>query len=354
MSHRRVVVSVSKQRSATPETPAHEPSRTEHRSAPSERGGVDARVGPATAVSAVIAVQVAAYAAVAAVGRPTLYVPVAVGSAALLGWRTGDGWFGVVTATLGSLLVLALGVPLLAFAFQLDPGLVAAAAGRPAVHRMLFVTVYAPLLAAGVATVVGVPLAYLLARGFTGAAVVQSLVDLPLVVPHSVAGIVVLFGFGRGGVFPSVPILSSLPGVVLALVFVSAPYVVAATRDAFAAVDDDLRRAARSQGASPFETFRRVTLPLAKRGVVTGGVLAWARGVSEFGAVAVVAYTVQLFVPGVGQVTAQHAPVFVYTTYTSRGLAEGGAVAAVLLVVSAGIFLLVRWATDGNGVGVVR
>lgn len=308
--------------------------------------------GP-TAVLAVATVQVTAFVAASAVGRPTWYVPFALVSAGLLGARGADGWFGVIAAGLAATLLLALGVPILGFLLRQEPDLVWGAATDGAVHRMLFVTVYGPLLAAGGALVGGVPLAYLLARGFPGQSVVESVVDLPLVVPHSVAGILVLFGFGRDGVFPGVEILSSLTGMVLALVFVGAPFAVHGAREGFEAVDDDLRMAARSQGASPFETFRRVTLPLAGRSVVTGGVLAWARGVSEFGAVAVVAYTVSVVVPGVGSITASHAPVFVYQTYTSRGLAESGAVASVLLAVSAAVFLLVRWLTDDGTPGVV-
>jgi molybdate/tungstate transport system permease protein len=126
-----------------------------------------------------------------------------------------------------------------------------------------------------------------------------------------------------------------------------------ASREAFESVDDRLEYAARVHGATPWETFRRVTGPLAVRGMVTGGVLAWARSVSEFGAVAVVAYSVEFFFPLEGsRVVAQHAPVFVYNTYLQGGLDESGAVAALLLAVSAGIFLLVRWVTsDTPGAG---
>lgn len=311
------------------------------------------RFGVGTAVLAVVTVQIVAFAAASAAGQQTLYVPFALVTAALLGWRGAEGWFGVATAAFGSILLLALGLPLLGFATRQQPRLILDALVASDVHRMLFLTVYGPLVAAVGALVFGVPLAYLLARGFDGQSIVESLVDLPLVVPHSVAGILILFGFGRGGVFPNVSVLTSLIGMVLALVFVGAPFAVNAAREAFESVDEDLERAARSQGASPFETFRRVTLPLAGRGVLTGGVLAWARGVSEFGAVAVVAYTVEFFVPFVGTLTAQHAPVFIFNTYTSRGLAESGAVASVLLAVSALVFLLIRWIAYDTQRGVV-
>jgi molybdate/tungstate transport system permease protein len=138
-------------------------------------------------------------------------------------------------------------------------------------------------------------------------------------------------------------------GMILAMTFVSAPYAVNTTREAFEAIDDRLEYASRVHGANQWETFRRVTGPLAIRGMITGGVLAWARAVSEFGAVAVVAYSVSFFYPlEGGEVTAQHAPVFVYNTYLQGGLEESGAVAFLLLAVSAVIFLIVRYLTDDS------
>ena len=258
--------------------------------------------------------------------------------------------FTVATATLGSVLMVALGLPLALFVARQAPSVVVEKALDPNVHRMLYLGIYGPLLAALLSLVCGIPLAHLLGRGFTGQALVESLVDLPLVVPHSVAGIIILFGFGRGGAFPGVPVLGTVVGMVLAMTFVSAPYAVNATREAFEAIDDRLAYASRIHGANRWQTFRRVTAPLAVRGIVTGGVLAWARAVSEFGAVAVVAYTVDFFYPLAGEsVRAQHAPVFVYNTYLQGGLTESGAVAFLLLGVSALIFLVVRWLTGDTG-----
>ena len=302
-------------------------------------------------VVAAVASQAALFGCCWVAGVPTLYLPLAVVSAGAMATRTGEGAFGVAAASLGTVLLLLVGMPLLLFLLRQDPSLVLSAARSSAVHRMLFLSLYGPLLSALVSVAFGVPLAYLLARGFRGQTVVESLVDLPLVIPHSVAGIVVLFGFGRQGLFPGISLLSTMVGFVLALTFVSAPFAVNQAREAFESVDDRVVYAARVHGAPPFSTFRRVTLPLAGRGILTGGVLAWARGVSEFGAVAVVAYTVYFFYPPAGEVVAsQHAPVYIYNTYTSLGLAESGAVATLLVGLSAGVFLLIRWlAYDETG-----
>jgi molybdate/tungstate transport system permease protein len=312
--------------------------------------------GTATVAGAVLGVQLAAFLALDAVGHPTWYIPFALASAGALGYATarGGGVFRLATASLATVLLLTLALPLALFVLRQDLALVLEAVRNPEVHLMLLLTIYGPLLAALVATVFGVPLAYLLSRGFPGQSLVESLVDLPLVVPHSVAGVIILFGFGQNGLFPGVSVITKLEGMVLALVFVSAPFAVNAVREAFESIDPRLEMAARSHGASPFETFRRVHLPLASRGVLTGGVLAWARGVSEFGAVAVVAYTVYFAVPDIGEslataspafdtLVSYHAPVFIYKAYNGGGLDESGAVATVLLVMSALIFLLVRW-----------
>ena len=308
--------------------------------------------GRASVLLAFLTAQALVFGALYVLGHPTLYVAVALLSAAALGWRADLGWFGAGAASLGVVLVLALGMPLALFVVRLQPDLVVEKALSPDVHRVLYLTVYGPLLAALASLVFGVPLAYLLARGFAGQALVESLVDLPLVVPHSVAGILILFGFGRRGLFPGLEILTTTTGMVLALTFVSAPYAVNSAREAFEGIDDHLEYAARSHGATPFESFRRVHVPLAGRGILTGGMLAWARGVSEFGAVAIVAYSVRFFYPVAWRETiAQHAPVFIFNTYTSSGLAEAGAVSFILLVMSAAVFFLIRsLAYDGGGV----
>ena len=299
-----------------------------------------------------LALQAAAFAVALALDRPTLYALFIPASAAAAAALTGKGALGAALATAGSLLLVVLGLPLALFVARQDPGLVLEKALDPEVQRALFLGVYAPFLAALLAVALGVPLALWLSRGFPGRSVVESLVNLPLVVPHSVAGLMVLFAFGKGGAFPQAPVLGSMLGLVLGLVFVSAPYAVNAARQAFDAVPGRLELAARVHGAGPWRTFRSVTLPLAFRGILVGGVLTWARAVSEFGAVAIIAYSVRFFYPFSGStVTAQDAPVFVYNTFLSEGLAESGAVGFLLLGVSAVIFLAIRGLAGGKAEG---
>ncbi|WP_251343397.1 ABC transporter permease [Haloplanus halophilus] len=306
-------------------------------------------VGWGSLAVAFVAVQALAFTGAYTTGRPTWYAFFMIASTAVTAYLLHGDSFVVAAATMGSILMIALGLPLFLFVARQQPSLIVERALDPDVHRMLYLGIYGPLLAAIVSLLFGVPLAHLFAEGFTGQQLVESLVDLPLVVPHSVAGILILFGFGSGGAFPNVSVLGSMIGIVLAMTFVSAPYAVNATREAFESIDDRLEYASRIHGASRWDTFRRVTAPLAVRGMVTGGVLAWARAVSEFGAVAVVAYSVSFFYPPAGEkVTAQHAPVFVYNTYLTGGLEQSGAVAFILLGVSAVIFLVIRYLTSDS------
>jgi molybdate transport system permease protein len=137
----------------------------------------------------------------------------------------------------------------------------------------------------------GTPTAYFLAtRRFRGRALVVTVLELPLVLPPAVAGIALLAAFGAGGLLG--PELASagivLPfsewAVVLAVTFVASPFYLRQAIAAFESVDTALTDAARTLGASPLRTFARVALPLAAGGLAAGWVLAFARGVGEFGA----------------------------------------------------------------------
>lgn len=296
-----------------------------------------------TAVSGFIAVHIVMLALCLWLGRPTVYALLIPVSAAMTAYLARWDAFAIIATTIGAIIVMLLAMPVILFITRQNPSLVLSKALDPAVQQALYLGVYAPLLAALVSVTLGVPLALCLSRDFHGSALVQSLVDLPLVIPHSVAGLMVLFAYGNGGAFASLSVLGTLAGAILAMVFVSAPYAIDSARQAFEAVPERLEYAARVHGAKPWQTFWRVQLPLARRGILVGALLAWARSVSEFGAVAIVAYSISFFYPFSGHmVRSQHAPVFVYNTFLAEGLSEAGAVGLLLLIVSAFIFLLVR------------
>jgi molybdate/tungstate transport system permease protein len=188
-------------------------------------------------------------------------------------------------------------------------------------------------LTATAATVLGVlggtPLAYLLERRrFRGRALLAALVDLPLLVPHPVAGIALLLVLGRqsavGGALlaAGLRVVGTPLGIVAAMLFVSAPLYVSAAREAFGRVSACYEGVARTLGDPPWRAFRRVTLPLAMRGLIAAGVVMWARAVSEFGAIVVLTYNPKV------------ASVLSYDRFTSYGLSEALPVAAILALLA--------------------
>jgi molybdate transport system permease protein len=142
-----------------------------------------------------------------------------------------------------------------------------------------------------IAVLCGTPLAYALARWeFPGRRAIEALIDLTLVLPPAVVGVALLIAFGRRGLFgPALGALGiSLPfttvAVVMAQLFVAAPFFVRAARLAFDTIGPQVEEAAAILGASPWQLFRFVMLPMARRGLLAGLVLCWTRALSEFGA----------------------------------------------------------------------
>jgi molybdate transport system permease protein len=189
------------------------------------------------------------------------------------------------------ILVALLGLPVLAlftraigedfFAYALSDSALAAL-------RLSLVTSSLSVL---VSMLIGTPLAYMLARWrFKGKAALELLIDLPVILPPSVAGLALLIAFGRQGVFGAWLALFglSLPfttaAVVLAQMFVSAPLYVRSARIGFAGIDPQLEEAAHVEGATQWQMFREVMIPLAGRALLSGAILAWTRALGEFGA----------------------------------------------------------------------
>jgi len=209
----------------------------------------------------------------------------------------------------------------------------AAALSDPEVLSALAVSAGSGLLATAVGLVLGVPLAYLLARGrFRGRGLAQALVDLPVVLPHTAAGVALLFAWGRGSALGArleeagLGALTGLPAVVAAMTFVSAPFLVRAAKDAFLAVDPELYDAARSLGATPWQVFTRVAVPLARPGIASGLTLMWARGVSDFGAVVILAYRPKTL------------PVLLWERFETGGLAAAQPLGVMIVLLSIALF----------------
>jgi molybdate/tungstate transport system permease protein len=218
-----------------------------------------------------------------------------------------------------------------------SPDALAAAATDPSVWSAIGITFAAAFLAVAILVLLGTPLAYLMARSRARfLPFVEALVDLPLVLPHTIAGLLVYLVFMRNGPlgapFGAVGLSfeDAFPGVVVAMLFVGIPYYVDAARDGFAKVPVELEEVARTLGADGSAAFARVALPLAARECLSGAVTAWGRAVGEFAAVIMIAYYPLVV------------STLVYTRFTQYGLAETVAVAVVLLAVCGAVLVLLR------------
>lgn len=160
------------------------------------------------------------------------------------------------------------------------------------VWQALQLSLISATAATAVALVLGVPLAWLLARAeFPGRGLVRALVTLPLVLPPVVGGVALLLALGRNGVVGQwldawfgITLPFTTAGVVIAEAFVAMPFLVISVEGTLRAADPRYEEAATTLGASRFTAFRRVTLPLIAPGIAAGAVLAWARALGEFGA----------------------------------------------------------------------
>ncbi|HEX5467374.1 MAG TPA: ABC transporter permease [Candidatus Limnocylindrales bacterium] len=197
----------------------------------------------------------------------------------------------------------------------------------------------------------GLPLAVLLARrSFPGATLLDAAVDLPIVLPPAVAGLALLLLLGRAGLLggalsaAGIEVPFTTAAVILAQVFVSAPFFVRSARTGLGSIDRDVEDAARVDGASEIQLFRAVTLPLAAPALTAGLVMSWARSLGEFGATIMFAGNVE------GRT--QTLPLVVYSQFTGGDLEGSIAAAAVLVVAAFGVLVAVRFLRWGRALDV--
>jgi molybdate transport system permease protein len=188
-------------------------------------------------------------------------------------------------------LLLFLLIPLAALALRIMPALLVAHLIQPAVAQAIALSMATTTTTLLITVVFGTPFAYLMARyTFRGHKALETLVDLPMVLPPAVAGIALLLAFGRRGLVGQyfsvlgIDIAFTQAAVVLAQTFVAAPYYIRAATAGFAGVDREFEQAAALDGASAPRVFRFVTLPLSATVLLGGAVMTWARALGEFGA----------------------------------------------------------------------
>lgn len=247
---------------------------------------------------------------------------------------------------LGLVIFLFITVPLLKMLLSsvLDPEIFLQTLVDRQVVRAIWLTLYTALVATIVGFVFGVPLAYLLARHeFRGKRLVEGLIDVPIVIPHTAAGIALLFVFGRsftvGAAFEKIGItfVDSTAGIVIAMLFVSVPFLIDSAKEGFKKVDARLEKVARTLGATPWQVFVRISFPLAWQSIVAGGIMMWARGISEFGAVVILTYHPMI------------APILVFERFEAFGLDYARPVAVLLIIVSVLAFVALRLLVNQSG-----
>jgi len=229
-------------------------------------------------------------------------------------------------------------MPLFQLYAMQTPASIARAASDGSVAHSIALSIEAATITAALAGLLGIPVAYLLARNeFAGKGLIEAIIDLPLAVPHTVVGIALLFVFGRTGVVGA-PVAAltglhfwgSAGGVVVAMLYVGLPYTVGAAREAFRTVDPRLERVSRTLGAGPWGAFLRVTIPLAWRGIASGLTMSGARALSEFGAVIILAYYPLT------------APVKIYDLFLEGGLRDSAAASVLFLSIVLALFIALR------------
>jgi molybdate transport system permease protein len=196
---------------------------------------------------------------------------------------------GLVLASLPMLAFLL--IPILAMLLRVDPQELVANLANEEVRQAITLSLTTTAASTALGLALGTPLAYLLARRrFPGRGVLDTLVDLPMVLPPSVAGIALLIAFGRRGVIggwldeAGISIAFTTTAVVLAQTFVAAPFYIKTAIAAFDGVDRELEQAASVDGAGPAQIFTRITVPLCWPVLLGGLVMSWARALGEFGA----------------------------------------------------------------------
>lgn len=247
---------------------------------------------------------------------------------------------GLIALTIPLVLFLALPVVTLVARGVLGVGLGHGIASR-VVLDALTLSLATTVVSLGLTLALGTPLAYLLARrSFRGSSIVETIIDLPIVLPPSVAGLALLLVLGRRGILGGaldvvgISIPFTTIAVVLAQTFVAAPFFVRSARAGIAAVDRDIEDAARVDGASERNVFRWVTAPLAGAALAAGAVMSWSRALGEFGATIMFAGNVE------GRT--QTLPLVVYGEFGAGDLDASIAAASILVIAAFGVLISVR------------
>ena len=259
------------------------------------------------------------------------------------------GPFNWILLILSSVVLLFLVAPLIGMFLDTSTKEFFATAKETEVRASIWLTVWVAFLSTLFFSIAAVPFAWMLARKtFPLKNVVQGIIDLPVVLPHTAAGLALLGFISREGMLGKIAsaaginLVNNPAGIALAMAFVSLPFLINSARDGFASVPERLEKAALTLGASRSRVFFTISLPLAWRSIITGFVMMFARGMSEFGAVVIIAYHPMI------------APVLIYDRFSSFGLSYARPAAVLFIIVALGVFTLLRLLSDRKSDTIVK
>ncbi len=254
----------------------------------------------------------------------------------------------LLTVALACALVF-LTLPIVATFADTSPGQLLDSLKDPVAQDALWLSLKTTTIALAIIVVFGTPAAYLMAtRAFRGRAIVQTLIELPLVLPPAAAGIGLLAALGPNGLLggalqdAGIQLVLQTAGVIVALVFVASPFYLRQAEAAFSAVPPAVMQASRTLGAGEAGTFLRVVIPTARSGLLAGAALAWGRALGEFGAT--------LMFAGSFRGITQTVPLAIYDRF-AVDFPGALALSAVLVCVSFALLLSVKLVTGRGALG---
>jgi molybdate/tungstate transport system permease protein len=245
-------------------------------------------------------------------------------------------WFVTILIFLGGIMLFFLTYPLFKMFVGNDVNTLLETIGQADVSGAIILTMKVSLWATLFALVTGLPLAYVIARyDFYGKSFVEAFIDIPIMIPHTAAGIALMMAFNNGSMgefFNSfgISFIGSEEGIMIAMMFLSATFLINGAKEGFKKVDIKLEKVGRTLGANPLQVFFAISIPNAKKDIINGCLMMWGRGLGEFGAVVILVYHPMT------------APVLIYDRFTSFGLSYSAPVAALMIILSIFVFLFVR------------
>jgi len=254
-------------------------------------------------------------------------------------YKTTYSRFFVVLFSIGFISIILIIFPILYIFLQVTPQSLLSAFKNNEFQQALFNSLITSGISSLIILIFGVPFAYVMARkNFSGKGVLDNLINLPILIPQTVVGVALLVVLGPKSpvgefMFKNcrLAIANGYLGIIAAQIFVSSPFLIRSAINAFEGVDQKLEDASRTLGASEFNTFMRISLPLAASGIFSGFILALARALSEVGSLMVIAYHPMT------------APIYIYDQFIQYGLSEIQPMAVLLVISCLWAFIGLHW-----------